>query len=62
MECRSGGARGSGNTGAEARSRIYEREEGEMYEEDATHYIIVGSWHSSRARSLIHAWNSHESH
>ena len=32
-------------------------------EEDATHYIIVGSWHSSRARgSLIHARNSHESH
>lgn len=31
--------------------------------EDATHYIIVGSWHSSRARgSLIHARNSHESH
>ena len=29
----------------------------------ATHYIIVGSWHSSRARRpLIHAWNSHENH
>lgn len=45
------------------RGRNTAREERETGEEDATRYIIVGSWHSSRTRrSLIHAWNSRESH
>lgn len=45
------------------RGRNTAREERETDEEDATRYIIVGSWHSSRTqRSLIHAWNSRESH
>lgn len=44
------------------RGRNTAREERETGEEDATRYIIVGSWHSSRTRrSLIHAWNSRES-
>lgn len=46
-----------------SRGRNTAREERETGEEDATRYIIVGSWHSSRTRrSLIHAWNSRESH
>lgn len=45
------------------RGRNTAREERETGEEDATRYIIVGSWHSSRTRRLlIHAWNSRESH
>lgn len=49
--------------GAEAGGARLEKREKEEGEEDATRYIIVGSWHSSRTRrSLIHAWNSRESH
>lgn len=60
MECRGGGCTRFRKHWARRRGRNTAREE---REEDATRYIIVGSWHSSRTRrSLIHAWNSRESH
>ena len=62
MECRGGGCTRFRKHRARRRGRNTAREEREE-EEDATRYIIVGSWHSSRTRrSLIHAWNSRESH
>lgn len=52
-------ARGSGNTAREEHGSRRERNGRRR----RNYYIIVGSWHSSRTRrSLIHAWNSRESH
>lgn len=62
VECRGRGCTRFRKHRARRRGRNTAREEREE-EEDATRYIIVGSWHSSRTRrSLIHAWNSRESH